>query len=742
MYKRTFSLKKILVPGSTTEVFSLAAVILGLLIAIFIDEIPIRLIGACVAILGGVGHYMIVSQKLSDSFDSHRVSSSIPPEFRVTVIPGQGGKRMVFDGFEGTFDDTRAAEMEKKRKKPLPAVQSRLFDKQPEITESVEEEPITLKSTVKAPPIIPTETEIEEQVIQSDDFTEGVRIMRKEPEIPAGMTVIPQEQAAQGEIVGQVQDFEILSTQEFNQIATDFNPEEEIIEEQFETSHRRAVLDISLQDFMEEDIVIPTEPRKEFDHLLSRVLMAIRSVIDARTAGYAWINHEKQQLVIESYVTETKEQFTSQRKLPFGNDVITQIAMSGKPEILTDIHPSSELDLLNYYTSNAKTMSFIGVPVYFNGMVIGVLFADSDQQDAYDALSVGFLGHFTKLIAGLVQSYTGKYDLLQSSRALDAITRFRSIISSSGNGIADLSSALLEATSEVVDFTTMGIGMFDYEQGAWTVFQVYYRNPEAENMAGSHIDLELSLIGQTILSGQSTMMSDIDETIMRISPGESPMNGGFFAALPLRSQSHNYGALFIESQSGIIPQQDLTIAQMLAEQTGTIIEQLRFHEMFRSTALLDETRGIFNETAFVQRIQEETAKTREFGYPLSLALIIMDRYDSFAESEGLKESLLLHILKKIKGNVKDFDIIGEIDESTIAILLPGQSLDKSQMWGERVRKDIASAIADIDGKRLTVTISIGLAQASSYDKADGLLRNAQSALKLASDKTNAVVVYS
>lgn len=742
MYKRTFSLKKILVPGSTTEVFSLAAVILGLLIAIFIDEIPIRLIGACVAILGGVGHYMIVSQKLSDSFDSHRVSSSIPPEFRVTVIPGQGGKRMVFDGFEGTFDDTRAAEMEKKRKKPLPAVQSRLFDKQPEITESVEEEPITLKATVKAPPIIPTETEIEEQVIQSDDFTEGVRIMRKEPEIPAGMTVIPQEQAAQGDIVGQVQDFEISSTQEFNQIASDFNPEEEIIEEQFETSHRRAVLDISLQDFMEEDIVIPTEPRKEFDHLLSRVLMAIRSVIDARTAGYAWINHEKQQLVIESYVTETKEQFTSQRKLPFGNDVITQIALSGKPEILTDIHPSSELDLLNYYTSNAKTMSFIGVPVYFNGMVIGVLFADSDQQDAYDALSVGFLGHFTKLIAGLVQSYTGKYDLLQSSRALDAITRFRSIISSSGNGIADLSSALLEATSEVVDFTTMGIGMFDYEQGAWTVFQVYYRNPEAENMAGSHIDLELSLIGQTILSGQSTMMSDIDETIMRISPGESPMNGGFFAALPLRSQSHNYGALFIESQSGIIPQQDLTIAQMLAEQTGTIIEQLRFHEMFRSTALLDETRGIFNETAFVQRIQEETAKTREFGYPLSLALIIMDRYDSFAESEGLKESLLLHILKKIKGNVKDFDIIGEIDESTIAILLPGQTLDKSQMWGERVRKDIASAIADIDGKRLTVTISIGLAQASSYDKADGLLRNSQSALKLASDKTNAVVVYS
>ncbi|MFM7339365.1 MAG: GGDEF domain-containing protein, partial [Bacteroidota bacterium] len=73
---------------------------------------------------------------------------------------------------------------------------------------------------------------------------------------------------------------------------------------------------------------------------------------------------------------------------------------------------------------------------------------------------------------------------------------------------------------------------------------------------------------------------------------------------------------------------------------------------------------------------------------------------------------------------------------------PGQTIDKAQMWGERVRKDIASAIADIDEKRLTVTISIGLAQANSYDKADTLSRNAQSALRLASEKTNAVVVFS
>ena len=43
---------------------------------------------------------MLVSQRLANSFESHRGSSAVPPEFRVTVMPGQAGKRMIFDGFE------------------------------------------------------------------------------------------------------------------------------------------------------------------------------------------------------------------------------------------------------------------------------------------------------------------------------------------------------------------------------------------------------------------------------------------------------------------------------------------------------------------------------------------------------------------------------------------------------------------------------------------------------------------
>jgi diguanylate cyclase (GGDEF)-like protein len=287
----------------------------------------------------------------------------------------------------------------------------------------------------------------------------------------------------------------------------------------------------------------------------------------------------------------------------------------------------------------------------------------------------------------------------------------------------------------------MGIGMFDYEQQAWTVYQVYYRQVESEKMLGMHIDLEYSLIGNTILTAQTTALAPLTDEL-RVCDAEIPVNGGYFLAVPLKSQSHNYGALFLEGTGTSLPSHDINIIEMLGEQTGTIIEQLRFHEMFRSTALMDEVKGLFNYKAFYARMTEETAKTRDFGNPFSLALIKMDTYESMENLPEIEDDLLMHVIKKVKSNMKEYDIIGEFEGKTIVVALIGQTLAKSHIWGERVRKEIASAITEIGNRRLTVTVSIGIAQAHSYDKADSLIRNASSSLQLASEKTNSVIVYS
>jgi len=278
-------------------------------------------------------------------------------------------------------------------------------------------------------------------------------------------------------------------------------PEDVVLEETIQ-SHRRTPISTTITEmFQDEADAAPTEPRKEFDHLLSRVLMVIRSVASARTAVFFWVNPDKNELVLESYISDASDAFSSnKRKYPISNDVVSQIATHGRPEILTEIQQSAELDLIPYYTQAAGTLSFIGVPVFFNNSVVGVLCADSTEIDAYDSITVGFLGHFTKLISGLVQSYTGKYDLFQSARTLEAINDFRSLVSNPHCRVQDICSALVESASRITEYFTLGVCNFDDARGGWHICDIRMADTSVINLKGVAIPLEGTLLGHTILT--------------------------------------------------------------------------------------------------------------------------------------------------------------------------------------------------------------------------------------------------
>ena len=104
MYKRSVDFRKIITPANSTEVFALLAIIGGLCIALFLPELPIRLIGVCVSVLGGVGYFMFISQRLSETVEYTRKPVSQKTEFRTTVKrDSSAGKRIVFDDFATSF---------------------------------------------------------------------------------------------------------------------------------------------------------------------------------------------------------------------------------------------------------------------------------------------------------------------------------------------------------------------------------------------------------------------------------------------------------------------------------------------------------------------------------------------------------------------------------------------------------------------------------------------------------------
>ncbi|HRI30307.1 MAG TPA: diguanylate cyclase, partial [Candidatus Kapabacteria bacterium] len=442
------------------------------------------------------------------------------------------------------------------------------------------------------------------------------------------------------------------------------------------------------------------------------------------------------------FISDIKDSISEERKFKFSGDVISQVAQGGRPEILTEIKSSAELDLIPYYHTPSKTVSFIGVPVYYHDTVVGVLCADSEEPDAYDAITVSFFGHFTKLISGLVQSYTGKYDLLQANRALEVISKFRNLLANADTaGISAVCTSIIQAAAEMVDATLVGTCLYDEYCDEWIVNEIRPMDERTIVLRGTPVDLQRSVIGKTIQTASTTLLAPLEPEMIRVTDAEPEAQGGSFLAVPLKSLSHSYGTLFIEARNSFISHHDISILELLGEQAGTMIEQLRFNAMFDNSAMLDRTKGILNRTAFQQRMDEEIARAGDFNIALSLCLVQIDHYIISEMSQDAIENLTCHVVEILRRNLNAYDVVGESNEGMLAVLLIGRTAQQAHLWAEKMRKEVAISIVDMFGKRFSVTVCIGVSQARARETSDALHANTERVLSMALQRTNTVSVF-
>ncbi len=880
-----FDLSKYLVRSDTIYI---VVIVIGLFFLVFLDELPVRLIGACIALLAGVVLFMNLSARLKERVELKRPAPSQPVELSVKVRKEAGGTRYVFDDFESNFggDDVPTGRVEREESvEASPAQESRSsaapkrmrFDdtdgaaEPPVVTRRASAYKNELSSTSRSlvDDDIPTDfndeisgmrikarvnTSADDAALSSekkeatptsetprqDSFSrrtpsgKGSSAEGEEPKAtpssakrPASESdssdlveqpisvVTPKETKAQreesavapksetkNETKNETKKTETGSAKTVAESKTQSAPIAPIVEaltqdsESAEDEHASANAELAEMPMFAEAVPLPIgkdataheiasvpaveavvapaapadpqavakqrqlllamanliddaehpsdeEPRKEFDYLLSRVLMVIRSMMNARTAAFFWVNLEQDELVLETHITDAPDAFRQQRKYPLGLDMVSQIARSGRPEILTEIKPSAQSDLIPYYSHPAGTTSFVGVPVFLNHTVIGVLCADSTQDDAYDEITIGSLGHFTKLISGLTQSYTGKYDLLQSSRTLEALAHFRSLVNKPGVTMQMIASALAESSASIVESQTIGVVLFDRQNERWTLHHLNSTKPEVERLTGQSINIDGSLVSKTIFRGSTICVSPVEKGVCRYHAGEVPLDNGFFIAVPLKSTANCYGALFVEGHASQLTQRDIAILETIGEQTGIILEQIHFQKMLKKSALLDESTGLLNSAAFISRLDEELVRARDNKVPLVAVLVSIDRYNAIEHQLGQadKEEIFMHVLSLVRKVVRSYDALGRVDDNIIAVIMAGAKDNESQIWAERLRKEIAISVKEINKKRYTVTVSIGVAKAIADDNAESLLTNAGRAMELASAKTNNVVVF-
>jgi transcriptional regulator with GAF, ATPase, and Fis domain len=783
MSKRKSNFKEIISP---IDVIPVIVVLIGLIIAVFFEDSAVRLIGVSVAVLGAVSLFMLISQRNSDVVRNPFPKASEGHDFEVTTTKDYTGTRRTVENFEESFGKDDEFPMAEKAYMKFDSEADKSKEKSNQENSKVASKPYAAdarssgfsynestsgmriigvtKRTHTAVSTTPEEmaknTELEEKILikdkinsentytnvaeDSEDHNENEQIHQIENESEAQKTMTSEEYDELEEIYD-VQEIEQI----VDELAGPVEKHEKIVEEPLEILAKQEPkrftekkIDLPISVFTETDQILGDEPRKEFEYFLSRILIIIRSITDSRTALFLLADYDNNEFIMEAFATNKPELLSGKKRIPISSDILSQILENAKPEILTDINPSAELDLIPYYNQYSQMMSFVGVPVFWGEHPVGVLCADSITNDAYSSSTVAFLGHFTKLISALVKSYTQKYDLLQASKTLEAVNLFNYIATSSKDGTENLAEIIVDSVSRLFDYQTTGVIGFNSEKQIWELKAV---KSAFNYTAGQEITFEDSIVGNTITTCKTFRQSAKEIRGVRHTKFEPKLESGEFISIPLRSATGVYGAMFVENVStNNLSDFDVTILEILGIHAGNAIERMHLMESLNSSQLLNHESGLLNPTAFYKRIEEEMDRSRDMHHDLTLCIFRIDRYAALDPEKHWDryEFAQMMVIEKVKKYLKHYEKFGHIDESTYGVLFVAKESNQVKLIAERARAEIANTVLNVDGSKFSVTLSIGIAGLSNSDNdISSFINNAGSALNKALERTNNVHLF-
>lgn len=153
-------------------------------------------------------------------------------------------------------------------------------------------------------------------------------------------------------------------------------------------------------------------------------------------------------------------------------------------------------------------------------------------------------------------------------------------------------------------------------------------------------------------------------------------------------------------------------------------------EAFERQAREDALTGLANRRAFDELLQLELRRTRRSGAPLCLLLMDIDHFkrinDSYGHAAG--DQVIQALADCMRRHSRDTDVLSRWGGEEFALLMPATRIEDASVVGERLRSAVVGLQLQEIAPDLSISVSLGLAEAAPGISADDLLVNADAAL--------------
>lgn len=170
-------------------------------------------------------------------------------------------------------------------------------------------------------------------------------------------------------------------------------------------------------------------------------------------------------------------------------------------------------------------------------------------------------------------------------------------------------------------------------------------------------------------------------------------------------------------------------AEMAKAQTriAGLEEQLKQRE---EEARNDQLTGLPNRRALDTMLDDAAKKAQKNGEPLTVVMLDIDHFKRCNDNYGHRggDAVLTEVAARLRAEMRGSDFAARYGGEEFILVLPGCSLILGQRVAERVRQAIARRPIVFEGKTISVTTSLGLAELQPKETPGAAIERADQAL--------------
>lgn len=145
-----------------------------------------------------------------------------------------------------------------------------------------------------------------------------------------------------------------------------------------------------------------------------------------------------------------------------------------------------------------------------------------------------------------------------------------------------------------------------------------------------------------------------------------------------------------------------------------VVENLRLYEKMRLQAVTDGLTRAYNHRHFHELLTAEVKRAARNSRPVSLLMVDLDHFKRINDRWGHQcgDEVLGTVAERIGTQLRDSDVLARYGGEEFAILLPDTPLAGAKKAAERVRAVVGSDPVMTRAGDVSVTVSVGVAEAS------------------------------